>query len=434
MSGPNQSFTLDEVSYPGIFPIDVDLGFMPKVVFCMGAGVPTASIGTAFYAAAYAGLGWSTEPVANEQTSVGSGGFQTGNVPGGSYISESVFGAIQANTDTRSKQIDMVSFDCDTTATHAESGYTWQPATTLLTGVVPTIALGGNNIRVANGSFSWPSGAGNVVITGCGFQPQLVMFLWSKTASYNAVFSSVNNGSSFGFGAGSSSGSSEQFALYTVSQGGSTGQASHLTGKVCVAHATVIATAEIASMDVDGFTVSFSAADTGETTGTPPRLIGWIALADTVGGFKVGTDTVPGSTGNVAYTGCGFRPDQVILASGNVDTPNVQKVNCGSFGLGMFDDTLQTSILSGELLIPSPDFSARRHDNSSVLALGASGTSTVDAEANRVSIDSDGFTLDWTTVTAAGKPFGWIAMHTTGGNQPCGPGDFIPQIYRWLKK
>ncbi len=433
MSGPNQSFTADDVVYTG-FDEDIDLGFTPKVVFMMGASVPNSAIGTTFYNEAYAGLGWCRDP-AFEQTSVGSGGFQNGAIPGGSYISESVFAGIFENTNARSKQIDMISFDCDTSGSHIESGYTIHPASTLQTQAIPTIALGGNNIRVANGSFSWPGAAGNVVITGCGFQPELVMFLWSKTPSYNYPFNPTANGSSFGFGAGSSSSSSEQFALYTVSQGGNTGQASHLTGNVIVAHAgsPFPARATLASMDVDGFTLTFNSAANDETTGVFPRLIGWIALADTVGGFKVGTATVPGSTGNVAYTGCGFAPDQVILASGNVDTPNVLKVNCGSFGLGMFDDTLERSILSGEVLVAAPNFSARRM-NTTALALGASGTATVDAEASRASMDPDGFTLNWTNVAAPGKPFGWIAMHTTGTNEPCGPGTFLPQIYRWLKK
>ncbi len=188
------------------------------------------------------------------------------------------------------------------------------------------------------------------------------------------------------------------------------------------------AQAFLLSMDVDGFTLTFSGPDTGETKGTFPRLVGWIALADTAGGFKVGNAVVPGSTGNVAYTGCGFAPDQVILASGNTTADQSFSQTGGAFALGMFDSALQSSILNGEGLIAFPNFSARRQ-NTTAIAFGnyAGG---VNAEASRTSMDADGFTLNWSNVGAPGKPFGWIAMHTTGDNFPCGPGGFMPQIYR----
>lgn len=433
MSGPNQSFTADEIT-PSFLPDQISLGFRPKVVFCTGAGVDSARIGAGFVIQAWAGFGWSADPTLYLQSSVGSGGFQNGNVSGGSYISESVFAGMFEYTNTRTKQIDMISFDCDTSPTHVGSGFTWQTSPlSMPTQVVPTIALGGDNISVAAGSFSWPGAAGDYAVTGVGFTPQLVMFLWCKESVYNMNFPS-GRGAGMGFGAASGSGADEQFGFYSMSGGGISGVATFVTGKVCyVNYNAPIATGTLASMDTDGFTVSFDGPDTGETFSNPPRLVGWIALADSQGGFKVGHDVVPGGTGNQAYTGCGFAPDQVITAHANTSVANSFYAGDGSFGFGMFDDALQSATLSGEGLIGAPHYSARYHDSRAIV-MSQSFTGVINGQADRASMDADGFTLNWTNAGAPGKPFGWIAMHTTGGNAPCGTGGFIGQIYRRLQK
>jgi hypothetical protein len=389
----------------------------------MGCAVPVASIGATIYTPAWGGFGWSLDP-SLEATSVGSGGYQSGNVPGGSYLSESIFAGIYENTNLRAKQIDLVSLDCDESVGHATSGYTYTTSAAMVTGAVPTLALGGDNIESATGSFSWPGGAGDVVTTGLGFTPQIVMFLWSKTDSYNRPYTFGDaNGSSYGFGA--SDDTFEQFAVYTNSDGGGgSGNTIHETDACCICHdgSSVIAKGTLASMDVDGFTVTFDGDDTGEALSVVPRLIGWIALADHVdGGFKVGNETIPGSTGDVAYTGCGFEPDQVIVAHGNATAANAVEYG-GCWGLGMFDDTLQVSMINGENIVPFNQYSARRM-NTTVAAFATNIVTTIDGEAERTSVDADGFTLEWTNVAAAGKPWSWIAMKTTGSNFAglCGP-------------
>ncbi len=371
------------------------------------------------------------------QSSVGSGGYQQGHVPGGSYISESVLAGIYENTNLRAKQINMLSFDCDRNP--SLSGYTFDTSAALPSPLaVPTIALGGSDISAAQGSFSWPGAAGNVVITGLGFQPQLVMLVWSKTDTYNRPYTVGDaDGAALGIGAASSSSSGEQFAFFGMENGSDPGYTVHTPGVCCVCQdgASILATGVLSSMDPGGFTIFFDGPDTGEALSVVPRLVGWIALrndgpAGDPGGFKVGNATVPGSTGTVGYSGCGFPPDQVILAHGNATTTNTVEYG-GAWGISMFDDTLSAALLNGPNLIPFPNFSARRL-NTTAIAFGTNVSATVDAEASRSSMDADGFSLDWTNTAAPGRPFGWIAMHTTGDNAPCNT--FLPQIYRWLKK
>jgi len=421
MTTSTQSFQLPERSVAST--THVDLAFKPRVMFMTGCGVPTANLGTTFHSNAWGGFGWSLDPaIGNECSSVGSGGYQSGHVPGEGYISDSIFAGIYENTNLREKSIDLVSLDCDESDGHAASGYTYTTGVALPTGVVATLALGGDNMSYATGSFSWPGGAGDVVTTGLGFEPQLVMFLWSKMDTYNRPYSfGDTNGSSYGFGA---SDGTDSFAIYAAGDGGTGSAASiHQTGAVCICHnlSVVLATGALASMDADGFTVSFDGPDTGEANSVPPRLIGWIALADSDGGFKVGNETVPGSTGTQAYTGCGFAPDQVITAHGNVTSANTVLYG-GSWGIGMFDDTLQMAFLNGENLVPFPQYGARVC-NTTALEFGTNVSTTIDGEAERTSIDADGFTLDWTNTAVPGKPWSWIAMKTTGSNfeGTCGP-------------
>jgi hypothetical protein len=401
----------------------------------MGSAIQAASMGT-WFEGPWAGFGWGIRDAAGGigQSAVGSGGWQSGHVPGGSYISNSVFAGVYENTNLRARQINIESFDCDTSPGHPNSGYTYSTSVALPTQVVPTIALGGANIDAAQGSFSWPGAAGNVVVSGLGFRPQLVILVWSKTDTYNRGYTFGDaNGASAGIGAASSAAAGEQWAFYGMEPGDSAGYTTHQTGKIAVCHngAAVLATAVLASMDAGGFTLTFSGPDTGEALSVVPRLVGWIALRDSLGGFKVGNAVVPGSGGNVAYSGCGFQPDQVIVAHGNAASAN-SVLYGGSWGVGFFDALLQASFVSGPNLTVFPGYGAHRMSLASAIQFGANNAASVDGEATRTSIDSDGFTLNWTNTAAAGKPWGWIAMKTTGGNRPCGGPAYLPQIYRRL--
>ncbi len=436
MSGPFQSFTLPTRFNTFPTPQHIDLAFKPRVMFMLGSAIASADMGT-WFENSWSGFGWSRDP-SFEAASVGSSGWETGHIAGGSYISESIFAGLYEDVSVRAKQIDLISLDCDTATGHATSGYTFETSVTLPTQVVPTLALGGDNISVSTGSFNWPGAAGDVAVSGLGFEPQLVMLLWSKTDVYNRPYTFGDaSGASAGHGAASSADTSEQFAHYGMEAPGPEGWTVHTPGKIAVVHdsSVVLASAVLSSMDADGFTLSFDGPDTGEPLSVVPRLIGWIALRDSVGGFRVGNETVPGSTGTVGYTGCGFTPDQVITSHGNASAANTVEFG-GSWGIGMFDDTLQSSFVSGPNLTVGPAFAAHRMTVDSAIQFGTTNAASTDGEANRVSMDSDGFTLDWTNVGAPGRPWGWVAMKTTGLNfgGTCGGISFVPQIYRWIKK
>ncbi len=427
MTGINQALFVDTVTSAS--PEDVDVGFKPRVMFCMGAGVATANLGT-LLSNGYAGFGWSEEPGVGQATSAGSGGYQPGNVPAGCNIAPDVWTAMFSNTDLHNSKLILDTFNCDTAPGHATSGWSWSKAADYFDQVIPRLVLGGDGISVATGYFAWPGAAGDVAVTGVGFVPQLVMFLWAKSDSYNKSYP-AGVGSGFGFGAASSP--SDQYCHYesSIAFGPHWGYAIHNTGAVIthVDYTGPMTSGVLASMDSDGFTVTFDGDDTGEFGSDSARVIGWIALRDAAGGFHVGTETAPGSTGSVGYSGCGFTPDQVIVSHGNVPSVNTWYDVRGQFGFGICDDTLQAGFVSGETLVDagiSGMISGRRMDDDKVLlfrdAFNDSPT-VLAASATRTSIDSDGFTLDWDDADGNAWPFGWIAMKTTGGNfgGTCGP-------------
>jgi hypothetical protein len=401
----------------------------------MGSGLGPGVM-DGWYVNPWGGFGFSVLNPAGilKQHGVGSGGYQGGHVDGGSYIGASNLCGLYENTNLRANAIHLETYDCDSALGHANSGYTYTTSVALPTQVVPTIALGGNNIKADQGSFLWPSGAGNVVITGLGFQPQLVILFWSKTDSYNRPYTFGDaNGSSCGFGAASSSSAAEQYCHYGMEPADNAGYTSHMTGKIAVVHsnAAIIATATLTSMDADGFTLSFSGADTGEPASVVPRLVGWTAFRDIgTGGFKVGNAVVPGGTGTVSYGGCGFKPDQVIISHGNATAANTFQFG-GSWGIGCFDDTLQAARIGGPNMLGFATYGAHYMSLGKAALFATNGIATIDAAASFASMGSDGFSLNWTTVGAgAGRPFGWIALKTTGDNRPCGGDIFIPQLSR----
>ncbi len=413
MTAACQSLTTPFVD--GSSPETIEQSFKPRLIFAIGAWYSTLS--TTWSTPAGAGFGWAptdgTHFGVGQQTSVGSGGDEPAGHPGFSGIVDGLLIVEEDDTAPRAPNISVFSFNCPNPL--HDAGWTWTKGAHYLPQMVPLLQLSGQGLQIGSGSFSWGTGSGDLAVTGVGFVPQLVMFLWSKNDQYNAPYNfGANSGSSFGFGAAMGSSSGESWAHYNYPFG---------NGFVTdVAAFCPSAAMTLVSMDSDGFTVHFSGADSGETSSTPPRLLGWLALRDDDGGFSTGYDTQKTSTGNKATTGAGFQPEAVILSHGNVSVANTL-TGAGSWCVGFSDGTTEANVLNGEHL--NGVHGARRM-NSTAMAWAVTPV-TVVAEATVASLDSDGFTLNYSTADSTARPFGWIAMKTSGACK-C----FTPQIYRRL--
>ncbi len=132
--------------------------------------------------------------------------------------------------------------------------------------------------------------------------------------------------------------------------------------------------------------------------------------------WRAGTVTTPGSTGSLAVTGLGSQPCAVFLFGTNFSTEDTPFSTGGSTGVfrGMsaaqWDDA---GVLQNSSAFVSPAGDQSRITGGIVNSLTTAGTaSAVDVAASVTSLDADGFTLNFTTVTGAGRKFAWVALMT----------------------
>jgi hypothetical protein len=126
----------------------------------------------------------------------------------------------------------------------------------------------------------------------------------------------------------------------------------------------------------------------------------------------VGSINAATSTGNVSYTSIGFQPKLLILfgvnlaATGDNDSTGFES----SYGMTDGTDSYCWGISYGAGGTPR-----RAYHDTSVYRL-VSTASAITAEAEIVSFDADGFTLNWTTAAASGWSIGFLAVGGSGVN------------------
>lgn len=245
-----------------------------------------------------------------------------------------------------------------------------------------------------------------VDITAPNFQPDLVIL-----AGHGSVFSAASTNfyaPAFGFAVRDGS-NTQRCILHNEGPGLADGDpraylstaygiGQHADGATGVAWG-----GEIGDFDSQGFscTLRVASASTDE--------VGYLALGFG-GGASVwaGTLDTPTSTGNQGYTGPGFRPQAVLLGLTQVESVDATDAtaNGGPYGIGVFTPT---AAFSNAIAIQDAAATTNTQCLSSAAAAELpddDGTAGVDASF--VSMDTAGWTLDFTAVKAAAKK--WIAL------------------------
>ena len=246
---------------------------------------------------------------------------------------------------------------------------------------------------------------GNQAITGVGFQPTLVMFF--HTGSAGAAGGAANAVHSMG----AATSSSEQWAGYYVSQDAQATSNVHcrITDASCftsisVAGATTFQ-ASFVSMDADGFTINLTTAPGAS------QKVAWLAIGGAQVQAKLGTITTPVSTGDDAHTGVGFQPDGLILYApvNSTSAPPVtlNQSNDGSIGWASATNQAVTGYRAANAAATSSTVGRQRTDQ--IFAWPTDDTGGF-IDASLVSLDSDGFTLNWPTATAAANYYFYVAI------------------------
>lgn len=267
-------------------------------------------------------------------------------------------------------------------------------------------AYGGADLtNVAIKEFTTPGSVTSVGYTGVGFEPDAMM-LYSAFHTTAPVSTANSLRGSIGL---ASSPSAQAVVSFTAvdAQGAADTAHAQATDSVLL-NADVSGTppdqAALTSFDADGFTLNYSASAGASYC--------W-AICLKGGAFKVGEITQKTSTGNQAYTGAGFLPKGISLLSANDDSNSDSEAHLRlSYGAGTSSSS-RGSIWFGDVDAADPTQVDSNLDRTKVMKMMTAGTPTTEAAADIVSLDSDGFTLDWTTADATARTIIYMAFGDT---------------------
>lgn len=274
-------------------------------------------------------------------------------------------------------------------------------------------------------------GTGTQSITDIGFSPKAVIFFWTRQTSVNF---SANVDAGIGFATGSSNERaiaittmdnsarsdagrrrSESHAIIFLANGGSVGT-----------DTTLVAQAELTSLDADGFTLNW-------TTNIDDNryIIHYIALGGDITNALANSFTLNNTGGDQGVAGVGFQPDFVMFLWSYTGAVDSNRDNA-EIGVGF----AQSSTAQGAMVFAAKNNDAnndakrwrQRTDNAILLLNPANDPPTEDAVASFVSMDSDGFTVNKSNAPPANRPIFYLALkggrHKVGSfNQPDATGN-----------
>lgn len=285
------------------------------------------------------------------------------------------------------------------------------------------LSLWGDTMQVFVGTFVLPTSGATLNVTGCGFDPDLVLFAgadqgtvgavmqigaldtsgnqWAQAASISEIHVGIGDTEAYGC--------KLDRCLYAPSITSFAGAVGHS------ATGTIIS---------DGFSLAIST--------NPPSsgaTYAFMAIKDPSGGFRVGSGDMSGGASGLA-----FRPEAVLFATTWATDQSPHPTNGISHGFiaapsGLGEPTLnQTSCFSENdlTLFGAPGKRWRSNSEShSLVQTNSSGTVTKSMDAT---ITDDGFTV---SASDSSRLYGWVAMKGSDQIVDCAPCEtFTPQIYR----
>jgi hypothetical protein len=262
--------------------------------------------------------------------------------------------------------------------------------------VITYVALDSTEVTDASMvAFTSKTSTGTQGYTGAGFQPDFVFII---TAALNTAAPSGSTQGTYSYGFGTDATDQGVVGGIATASGGTANQTSLKTDKIIsvptVSAGNLLIEAELDSLDADGFTLNWT---TANATG---RLCWALCLEGPA--FNVGNFTQPTSTGNAGVTGVGFIPGGVFLAASDrtaagTAEPMVLALGAASGATARGTHAMAKTTGAGGNLADS----ATEQDKA--LTIYTAGTPTLEAEADLVSFDADGFTLNWTTADATAR-------------------------------
>lgn len=268
------------------------------------------------------------------------------------------------------------------------------------------VALGGSDLTADVGSFTAPAGTGNQSYTGVGFRPNAMIF----SSFANSVVTTENNWQNYiGWAT-----SLNQGVVITRGTGASTYNAgtqfnSQQLSTSClggVAGGANDGLANFVSNDADGWTLNWT--NTGGS-----YVHGYIALKGA--NVKVGSFSENTSTGNQSVSGVGFQPSLVMFNSqSKASTSSIQtSYTSQMFGVATSSSSRRVFAVQDSNGVPSGQCQRRTSEAlclTHITGTAVSASPTVNAEADFVSMDTDGFTINMSTADATSREVLYMAI------------------------
>lgn len=244
------------------------------------------------------------------------------------------------------------------------------------------------------GNFALNTSTGNQSVTGVGFQPKVVIFLPTDNTA-----DGVSAHAHIGFGAAISSSSRWAVTANDEDAQGTTDSSKEQTAALCILHDTPGTSnpdyeADFVSLDADGFTINI----TNEPASA--KRVGYLALGGSdLTNVDVGNFAASNTTGDQAVTGIGFQPDALLFVNINVTAvpgSAADAVISTGFAISSTERGL-TAIASDHNLATSDTSRLQRTD---ACIISTIGSGAIAGEADFVSMDADGFTINWSNADA----------------------------------
>jgi hypothetical protein len=272
------------------------------------------------------------------------------------------------------------------------------------------MVIGGSDVSAKVVSWTVPTATGNKVVTGVGFQPDVVFHL-NNEASENTQDALMTN-AKISLGVMDSSGN--QWASSVTSSDGDDPSDTFRYQRinqsfVSIGDATTYwAEASFVSMDANGFTVNFTTAQAANKG--PVYSLCLDGVQAKAGSFTKSTDT---GAPDQSVTGIGFTPSAIFFAS-VANTAQTTRQTNAALTLGMTDGTTSeasASFWDDDNLATT--LNTKRTTNTKAYMQDENSTSGADSEADLKSLDSDGFTLDWTANSSQATEICYLALSSS---------------------
>lgn len=241
------------------------------------------------------------------------------------------------------------------------------------------------------------------VAHGLGETPKAII-LWTIAKTSATLGADYRFG--FGFSDGTNDKSVASSSLDNVNPTSSSRRIANKVITIVDPGGTVSAEADLQSMDATNFTLSWT------TNNATAYRLHFIAIGGRRISSKVFGWTMRTSTGNQAVTGVGFKPDVVIHAHVGSGFTSSPPATSGSAALGLSAMDVNGGEWANALFstdgASSSDAQRYQRNDQSIVAIGGSLSKT--KEASFVSMDSDGFTMNYSTANSSASQVVSLAL------------------------